>query len=175
MTSRDLVGDKLQPLLPLIGNLTTQCWGGMGLVCSCFQLLEFPNLFLHVQWISKDDSARKTLWCAYSASVWEAEPRQCWSPASTSSSILPSLWSVYFVSISAWPNVFESVLIYNCPKKYWSNVKNEISIQANFVIMNRPREHLDSLLRWLGRREGARLLQKDIVSLLHIRSSGRNA
>ena len=30
--------------------------------------------------------------------------------------------------------------------------------QANFVIMNRPREHLDSLLRWLGRREGARFL-----------------
>ena len=24
--------------------------------------------------------------------------------------------------------------------------------------MNRPREHLDSLLRWLGRREGARFL-----------------
>ena len=32
------------------------------------------------------------------------------------------------------------------------------------MIMNRPREHLDSSLRWLGRREGARSLQNDIVS-----------
>ena len=41
-----------------------------------------------------------------------------------------------------------------------------MQIQANFVIMNRPREHLDSLLRWLGRREGARSLQNDISNMM---------
>ena len=63
--------------------------------CVASQNIGVYKMFLHVQWISKDDSARKTLWCASSASVWEAEPRQCWLPASTSSSIPPSLWLVH--------------------------------------------------------------------------------
>ena len=89
--------------------------------CVACRILEYHKMFLHVQWISKDDSARKTLWCASSASVWEAEPRQCWLPASTSSSIPPSLW---LVLCSINPCLTRSlcnhqpVLIYILPKKY---------------------------------------------------------
>ena len=183
MTSRDLVGDKFQPLLPLIGNLTTQCLGRNGSGVFLFSVVWLAEYWSIIKCFCMcNESARMTvLGRLYDARPVHQFGRQNLDSADRlplphlpfrlpcgGSTILPiPVWQKAFVIINQFLSTY-------CQK----NIKVIIRIKYQF----RP-----TLWLWTGRGniltaycvglveekgQGRYILQ---MILLHIRRSGRYA